>query len=92
MLVRLIAWTAIAVSTVLLASEAFAQSSSGPAGRSVWSARSAIGFTADPDAFLMSFEGDYRFSQSTSLGLLLFLGVEDDMNLVAQMSEVGVGW
>ncbi len=48
-----------------------------------WSVSTGIGFTADPDAFLLGFEGDYRVWQGLSLGAELQLGLDDDFTIVS---------
>ncbi|MBK7949011.1 MAG: outer membrane beta-barrel protein [Deltaproteobacteria bacterium] len=47
-----------------------------------WSARAGIGFTADPETFLMNFEAPYSFNEWMALGPMLQIGVEDDYTLV----------
>ncbi len=47
------------------------------------SLRTGIGFTADPDAFLMGFELDYRIEDGFSLGTQVQVGVDDDLTLVS---------
>ncbi|MDJ0853230.1 MAG: outer membrane beta-barrel protein [Myxococcota bacterium] len=48
-----------------------------------WSLSTGIGFTADPDAFLLGFEGDYRVYRGLSLGAELQLGLDDDFTIVS---------
>ena len=50
------------------------------------SARFGIGFTADPDTFLMGLEVDYHVMRSVSIGTQLHLGVDDDQSLVAPVA------
>jgi opacity protein-like surface antigen len=58
---------------------ALAQTSEG--GR--WSVQTGLGFMADPDAFLMGFEGDYRLPHGFSVGAELQLGIDDDFTVVS---------
>ena len=51
------------------------------AGR--FSIRTGLGFTADPDGFLLGFEGDYAFTEHLSTGVLLQLGLDDDRTIVS---------
>ncbi len=70
---------------MLAATSAAAQSRSarGPAEDRRLSVQAGLGFTADPDAFLLEFEGDYRLGQGLSVGALLQLGLDDDFTLVS---------
>lgn len=43
-----------------------------------WSARAGIGFTADPETFLMNFEAPYSFNEWMALGPMLQIGVDDN--------------
>jgi hypothetical protein len=52
------------------------------------SVRGAIGFTLDPDTFLMAFQGDYFLDDQLSLGPLLQLGVDDDTTILAPTLNV----
>ena len=45
--------------------------------------QAGLGFTADPDAFLLNFEGDYRLDDAFSAGAMLQLGLDDDFTLVS---------
>ncbi len=47
------------------------------------SVRGGLGFTLDPDTFLLSFAGDYALSEQFSLGPLLQLGLSGDDTIVA---------
>jgi opacity protein-like surface antigen len=48
------------------------------------SIRTGLGFTADPDAFLMGFEIDYRIiEEGFSIGTLVQLGIDDDWTIVS---------
>lgn len=51
------------------------------AGR--FSIRTGLGFTADPEDFLLGFEGDYAFTDQLSAGVLLELGLDDDRTIVS---------
>jgi opacity protein-like surface antigen len=48
-----------------------------------WSVETGLGFMADPDAFLMGFEGDYRLTHGFSLGAEVQLGIDDDFTVVS---------
>jgi opacity protein-like surface antigen len=49
-----------------------------------FSLRTGLGFTADPDAFLMGFEADYRIiEEGFSIGAQVQLGIDDDRTLVS---------
>ncbi len=44
--------------------------------------QAGLGFTADPDAFLMNFEADFRVNDAFSVGAMLHLGLDDDVKFV----------
>ncbi len=48
-----------------------------------WSLQTGIGFMADPDAFLLGFEGDYLVTDAISLGAELQLGLDPDFTVVS---------
>lgn len=48
-----------------------------------WAFRAGMGFTNDPDDFLLNFELPYRFDRYISAGPMLQVGLEDDRFLVA---------
>ncbi len=48
-----------------------------------WSVQAGLGFTADPDAFLLEFEGNYDFGNGLSAGPMLQLGLDNDFTLVS---------
>lgn len=56
--------------------------SSGPRDGTT-SLRGAIGFTADPDTFLLAFEGNHYVNHNLAIGPLLQLGVADKRVLLA---------
>jgi hypothetical protein len=47
------------------------------------SLQGGLGFTADPDAFLLEFEGDFGLGNGFSIGPALQLGVDDNLALVS---------
>ncbi|GEM_PF-492857 len=53
-----------------------------------WSLYAGIGFTTDPDHFLMNFEVPYRFDRFVSAGLMMQVGVANDRSLVAPTVNV----
>jgi len=55
-----------------------------------WSLRAGIGFTIDPDTFLMNFELPYRFDQYVSAGPMMQIGVENDRFIVAPTVNVAL--
>lgn len=48
-----------------------------------WAFRAGMGFTSDPDDFLLNFELPYRFDQYVSAGPMMQVGLEDNRFLVA---------
>ena len=61
---------------VLCAAPAFAQGG-GDDGRSNWSVSAGMGFTADPETFLMNFEAEYHVTENVSIGPVLQIGAAD---------------
>jgi opacity protein-like surface antigen len=59
----------------------YGQNDASDVGR--FSLRTGLGFTADPESFLLGFEGDYAISENFSAGALLQLGVDDDRTIVS---------
>lgn len=53
-----------------------------------WSLRAGVGFTIDPNTFLMNFEVPYRFDQYVSLGPMVQVGVEEQRLLVAPTANL----
>ncbi|MEM7411085.1 MAG: outer membrane beta-barrel protein [Myxococcota bacterium] len=47
------------------------------------STRFGIGFTADPDTFLMGLEVDYHVLRAVSVGAQIHVGVDDDQSLLS---------
>ena len=54
-----------------------------PAEERPWSVQGGLGFTADPDAFLLEFEGNYYLGRGLSVGPMVQLGLDDDFTLVS---------
>ncbi|MFO0689898.1 MAG: outer membrane beta-barrel protein [Myxococcota bacterium] len=48
-----------------------------------WSFQGGIGFTADPDTFLMNFEAPYAFNRWFSFGPAMQVGINDHRTIVA---------
>lgn len=48
-----------------------------------WSLQAGLGFMADPDAFLLGVEADYRIGNGFSLGPSVELGLDDDFIVVS---------
>jgi len=48
-----------------------------------WSLEAGLGFMADPDAFLLGLEADYRIGNGFSLGPSIELGVDDDFTVIS---------
>ncbi|MEM9174422.1 MAG: hypothetical protein AAGC67_04250 [Myxococcota bacterium] len=55
-----------------------------------WSLRAGVGFTADPDNFLMNFELPYRFDPYVAAGPMLQVGLGDDRYLVAPTANLTI--
>jgi opacity protein-like surface antigen len=52
-----------------------------------FSLRTGLGFTSDPDTFLLGFEADYRIvAEGFSIGALVQLGVDDDTTIVSPVA------
>lgn len=48
-----------------------------------WSFQTGVGFTADPETFLMNFEAPYAFNEWFSAGPAMQVGLEKDRTIVA---------
>lgn len=71
------------------AREASSRSASRDASRDgpgPFSVRTGLGFSVDPDSFVLGFEGDYAFSRHVSAGVLLELGLDDDLIFVSPVA------
>lgn len=55
-----------------------------------WSFRAGMGFTNDPDTFLLNFELPYRFDQYVSAGPMMQVGLEDNRFIVAPTMNLTV--
>jgi len=55
-----------------------------------WSARLGIGFTADPDTFLINIEAPYAFDRWVSVGPMFQLGLHHDDRIFAPTANVTV--
>lgn len=53
-----------------------------------WSFRTGIGFTADPDTFLLNFEAPYAFNEWVSAGPMMQVGLEDHYAIVAPTANL----
>jgi hypothetical protein len=53
-----------------------------------WLLRGSVGFTLDPDTFLMGLEGDYSLTKELFLGPLVQIGVSDDHVIVAPTANL----
>jgi len=53
-----------------------------------WSIYAGIGFTADPEAFLINFEVPYRFDRYVSAGPMMQVAVWEDQTIVAPTANV----
>ncbi len=51
--------------------------------KSPWSIYSSLGFTLDPETFLLAFGGDYAMTEAFGIGPLLQLGLSDNTTIVA---------
>ena len=70
---------------------ALAQSSAAetqPDAGGPFAVQAGLGFTADPDAFLLNFEGDYRLGDALSVGAMLHLGLDGDFTIVSPAAYV----
>ena len=56
--------------------------------RTPWSLRGGVGFTLDPDSFLMSVEADYAVNEHVRVGPLLQFGIEEDTTILAPSVNV----
>jgi len=73
------------------ASNGGASSASAPqAAVDTWSFRTGMGFTVDPDDFLLNFELPYRFDRFVSAGPMMQVGLEDNRYIVAPTVNVGL--
>ena len=61
---------------------------SGYAPSSGWSLKAGIGFTVDPDQFLMNFEVPYHFDQYVSVGPMIQVGLADHRSTVAPTANL----
>lgn len=55
-----------------------------------WSFQGGVGFTADPDAFLMNFEAPYAFNRWFSFGPALQIGINDHRTIAAPTGNLRV--
>lgn len=53
-----------------------------------WSLQAGVGFTAEPDTFLMNFEVPYAFNGWVSAGPAIQVGLEDDHTIVAPSANL----
>ncbi len=60
----------------------------GPSTR--WSLRAGLGFTIDPNDFLLNFELPYRFDQYVSAGPMVQVGLADNRYLVAPTANLTI--
>ncbi len=51
--------------------------------KSPWSIYGSLGFTLDPETFLLAFGGDYAMTEAFGIGPLLQLGLSDNTTIVA---------
>ena len=51
----------------------------------LWSFRGGLGFTADPDSFLINFEADRLMRDEVAVGFAIQLGLDDNLMLVSPM-------
>lgn len=51
-----------------------------------FSVRTGLGFAIDPDSFLLAFEGDYAITHHISAGVLVELGLDDDLIFVSPVA------
>ncbi|MEZ4331161.1 MAG: hypothetical protein R3F35_05390 [Myxococcota bacterium] len=65
-------------------------SSYGRSAAAGWSLQAGVGFTADPDTFLMNFEAPYSFNPWISAGPAMQVGVEDHHTIVAPSGNVRI--
>ena len=57
---------------------------------SPWSLRAGMGFTADPDDFLLNFELPYRFDQYVSVGPMIQVGLGERRYIVAPTANLTI--
>ncbi len=53
-----------------------------------WSVRAGLGFTADPETFLLNFEAPYAFNEWVSAGPMMQIGLEDHRTIVAPTANL----
>jgi hypothetical protein len=53
-----------------------------------WSLRAGMGFTVDPDNFLLNFEVPYRFDPYVAAGPMIQVGLGDDRYLIAPTANL----
>ena len=79
----------IVVLIAIVPGSVLAQASAAESGRNgPFAVQAGLGFTADPDAFLLNFEGDYRLDDALSVGAMLHLGIDDDFTIVSPAAYV----
>jgi hypothetical protein len=64
--------------------------SSGKAATTPWSFRAGMGFSHDPDDFLLNFELPYAFDRFISAGPMIQVGLEEDRFFVAPTANLTV--
>ena len=62
----------------------------GPGPNTPWSFRAGLGFTADPNDFLLNFDLGYAFDRFVTVGPMMQVGVEDDRFLVAPTANLTI--
>lgn len=65
-------------------------SSAGRSAAAGWSLQAGVGFTADPDTFLMNFEAPFFFNEWIAAGPAMQVGVEDHHTIVAPSANVRI--
>lgn len=83
-------WSAASGASAPSSSSRSAQSQWGDPADTPWSLRAGLGFTQDPDDFLLNFGLDYRFDQYVSAGTMLQVGLEDQRSIVAPTANVTI--
>jgi hypothetical protein len=73
----------LGLAVAFAASSAAAQQRLAPPTERPFSIQGGLGFTADPEGFMIGLEGDYRFHQDWSFAPRLRISFDDDLAIVA---------
>jgi hypothetical protein len=91
-LLALFALVAAFIPTSVMAQSRTAGRPGGPPPEGVFSIQGGLGFTADPDTFLLEAEGNYSFGRGVSFGPAMQLGLSDNRVLLSPMVYARYGF